>query len=500
MDIILRAYNISKNFPGVNALKKVHFELIKGEVHALMGENGAGKSTFIKVLAGIYSCDEGFIEIIGQMCNINSVDNAIKHGISVIHQELQLALEMTVSENIYMGREHIYKKMPLLDHKTMDLMAAEVLHKLDLDIDPTTKVGTLSIANRQMVEIAKAISRNASIIVMDEPTSSLTEKEVDILFNVIRDLRKKGVSIIYISHRLEEVFQISDRITVFRDGCYVDTTVTSKTNRNNLINMMVGRDLNDYYLKKTYVTDEKLLEISGLNRKGFLKDINFSVNKGEVLGIAGLVGSGRTELARAICGIDKADSGTIVLNGNMCCIDNVLHAIKNGIAFVSEDRKKEGLFLENTLRFNVSFLALSKFIKHLKVNKKYEYKLVDHYIEMLKIKAFSIEQKVEDLSGGNQQKVVLAKWLITNPILIILDEPTRGIDIGAKSEIYSIIYKMASQGRGVVVISSDLPELINICDRLLVMCAGRITGEFRRDEFEQANIMHCATGGIQYAK
>lgn len=499
METVLKTTNICKSFPGVKALEDISFELHKGEVHALLGENGAGKSTLIKILAGIYRSDSGAIEVKGKIRDLRSVKDSQELGISVIHQELNLAPDMTVAENIFMGREILFK-VPMVNIKTMHKKADELLRSLNTDFSVYSKVKNLSIANQQMVEIAKALSQNSNIIIMDEPTSSLTDKEVLILYSVIRKLKSRGVAVIYVSHRLEEIFEISDRITVLRDGKLIDVLETPKTSRDELVTKMVGRELTDYYSKVSYSTDEILLVVQGLNRKDILSNIDLNVKKGEVVGIAGLVGAGRTELARAICGIDNVDSGEVRVENIKCNIKNPTDAIDYGIAYVPEDRKKQGLFLDNTVRFNSTILVLSKFINRLKVDVAKEKNLTKKYMEDLKIKAFSDQQKVATLSGGNQQKVVLAKWLMADPKLLILDEPTRGIDVGSKSEIYSIIYRLAAQKKGIIVISSDLPELLNVCDRIIVMHIGKITGEFDRNDFAPENIMHCATGGNNHEK
>lgn len=496
-DVILSMRNIHKRFPGVYALKDAKLDLKVGEVHALLGENGAGKSTLMKILGGIYQADEGDIYINGKKVDITGVHSAHANGISIIHQELCLAPNMSVAENIFLGREDTKKGLRFVNFAEMNKKARNLMDSLGLRIEPTDIVGSLSVAQQQMIEIVKALSVGAKILVMDEPTASLSKKEVEMLFETIEELKRKGISIIYISHRMEELFRITDRITVMRDGQYIGTKITKETTRDELITMMVGRELKDLYVKSDHEIGEVVLEVKDLNKKGVLNNINFSLRKGEILGIAGLVGAGRTELARVIFGIDKYDSGVIQIEGKEVKINSPLDAMNNGIGLVPEDRKKQGLVLIRSIGYNVTLPVLSRFIKGARVNKEIEEEIVQNFISKLSIKTPSMNQAAKNLSGGNQQKVVIAKWLATNPKVLILDEPTRGVDVGAKAEIYGIISMLAKQGVGIIMISSELPEIINMSDRVLVMHQGSIAGELKRDELNQERIMHYATGGMK---
>ncbi|WP_297276431.1 sugar ABC transporter ATP-binding protein [uncultured Brachyspira sp.] len=491
----LKALNICKKFPGVIALNNASLEVEGGEVLALLGENGAGKSTISKIVSGVYTADSGEIFIDDKQVSISSVLDAEKNGVSIIHQEIMLIPEMKIFENIFLGRE-IKKKNGLADDKKMIEETNKFLEKFNFDISASTKVGKLSIAQQQMIEIIKAVSFNSNIIFMDEPTSSLTDKEVEYLFKIIMDLKYQNVSIIYISHKLDELFAISDRITVMRDGSTVGTVKTLNTNKDELISMMVGRTLSNYY-KRTFKDDntdkEKVLEVKNLYGKPYLKDINFSLYKGEILGFAGLVGAGRSELMKIIFGIDKKEKGEIYIDGNPASINDVDDAIKYGIALLPENRKEEGLILENKVGYNITLCILNQFINFINVNKLKENSIIKKYISQLSIKTSSSEQVVKFLSGGNQQKIVLAKWLATSPKVLILDEPTRGIDVGAKSEIYEIMDELVSKGVSIILISSELPEVIGMSDRIAVMHDGCITGIIGRDEFSQEKIMHLAT-------
>lgn len=496
--IVLTMQNIHKKFPGVNALQGVNFELRYGEVHALLGENGAGKSTLIKVLAGIYSADEGKIFLDNENIKIENVHQAQAQGISVIHQELCLAPNLTVSDNIFLGKEKTNKtgfvKFPEQNHA-----AQELLDSLGLAIKATDLVANLSVAQQQMVEIAKALSIEARIIVMDEPTASLTLKEVEKLFQMIESLKEKNIAVIYISHRMEELFRVADRVTVLRDGKYIGTKETAGTTREELISMMVGRELKDLYKRTFHSQGDTVLEVRHFSRGNVLHDINFSLKKGEILGISGLVGSGRTELARAIFGIDPVDTGELLVAGQPAKVSSPIEAMDFGIVLVPEDRKGQGLILVQSVSYNITLAILKQFIKRMSVDRHLEKELVGNYIDKLSIKTPTFEQLTNNLSGGNQQKIVIAKWVATNPKVLIMDEPTRGVDVGAKAELYSIINMLAEQGVGILMISSELPEIIGMSDRILVMHNGRITGELTRGELDQGLIMHYATGGIQNA-
>jgi ABC-type sugar transport system ATPase subunit len=483
--------HIAKTFPGVRALKDVSFDLREGEVHALLGENGAGKSTLIKILGGIYKPDEGDILIEGGGVSIRSVLDARANGISVIHQELVLVPEMTVAENIFLGRE--FMKGGFVDGQTMVRETGKVLESLELSIDPAVKVGTLTIAQQQMVEIAKAMSFNSRILVMDEPTSSLSSREVDALFDNIGKLKAKGVGIIYISHRMAELFRISDRVTVLRDGEYIGTVNTVETDNDSLIAMMVGRRLTSYYSRTYHALPEKVLEVRKLGDGRFLREVSFELRAGEILGFAGLVGAGRSEVMKCVFGVAPYTEGEILIDGSPARIGSPADAMRRGIALVPESRKKEALFMQQDVKYNISIKVLREFIRGVIVNKRKEEAIADRYIGEMSIKAPSSAQIVENLSGGNQQKVVIGRWLATKPKILILDEPTRGVDVGAKAEIYAIMNELTRNGVAIVMISSELPEILNMSDRVVVMCNGTITGSLDRDEMSQERIMRLAT-------
>ncbi|MFT4107578.1 MAG: sugar ABC transporter ATP-binding protein [Lacrimispora sp.] len=496
MEYVLEMQNICKSFPGVVALDGAELKVRKGEVHALMGENGAGKSTLIKVLGGIYHAEKGDIYIDGKKVTVDSVIQAERLGISIIHQEISLVNNMTIAENIYLGREPQGKSGLYSGRQTVK-QAREILKEMNLEsLDPERLVGTLSIAQMQMVEIVRAVSKDPKIIVMDEPTASLTDREVDSLFACIEKLKKKGVAIIYVSHRMNEVFHISDMVTVFRDSKYIGTKAIGETTPDDIIKMMVGRELTDLYAGEIQYGTTDIFEVKNLKNK-YLKDVSFAVKKGEVFGISGLVGARRTELARAIFGIDKLDSGTILLEGKKVNPRNTKEAIERGISLVPEDRKKEGLILAQTVKFNMSIAVLDKFIHGVNENQKAEEAFVEENIKLLSIKTPGTGQTVKNLSGGNQQKVVISKWLATKPRVLILDEPTRGVDVGAKAEIYGVINDIAKQGVAVIMISSDLPEVINMSSRIAVMHEGRLVKilDSKTDDITQTNIMFYATGG-----
>lgn len=487
-DTVLRMCNISKTFPGVVALDNVMFELKKGEVHALLGENGAGKSTLIKILAGIYQKDHGDIEISGERKDICNVQDAKALGISVIHQEISLVPKLSVANNILLGTEGIEI---FLNRKKRKEMAVQAMKKLDFYIDPDTKVDRLSIAQQQMLEIIRALSvDNAKIIVMDEPTASISEKDTEKLFATIRKLKADGIAVIYISHRMEEVMQIADRITVFRDGKYVNTKNVGETNLKQIVAMMVGRQFNEIYHYNITNVGETVLEAKCISNDT-LKNVSFDLKKGEVHGLYGLIGAGRTEFARAIFGIDKF-SGEIEIKGKKATIRNSKDSIRYGLALVPENRKLDGLVMVNTVRFNSLITLLDKFIRFVFINRKQASGIMGEYKDKLRIKYSSPEQKVETLSGGNQQKIVLSKWLGNNPEILILDEPTRGIDIGAKFEIYDLIFKLTDQGKSILLISSELPEIINLCTRVSIMNQGNLVATIERNEFDQERIFEFA--------
>ncbi|WP_213485009.1 sugar ABC transporter ATP-binding protein [Thermobacillus xylanilyticus] len=493
---LLRMSGIEKRFAGVHALKGVDFELESGEVHALLGENGAGKSTLMKILAGIYPVDEGEIFIEGNKVSINSVKDAQALGISIIHQEISLVPHLSVAENIFLGKEPV-TKTGWIDWKKMIEETRKTLQQFGLELSPEVPVKKLTVAQQQMIEIIKAVSFRAKMIVMDEPTSSLTEKEVEFLFRTIGHLKEQGVGIVYISHRMNELFAITDRITVLRDGALIGTVRTKDTTADQLISMMVGRELTQYYIKDTAPENggEIVLSVHNLSKKGVLNDASFELKKGEILGFAGLVGAGRSELMKCIFGLDAFDEGEIRIDGKPLIIRNPNDAIKHGIAYVTENRKEEGLFLIRSVQYNITIKVLDKFIKWLRVNARYEDQKTRQFINELSIKTPNPDQEVRNLSGGNQQKVLISRWLATNPRILILDEPTRGVDVGAKAEIYAIMNRLVKEGVSIIMISSELPEVINMSDRIAVMYKGGIRTILNRDEFSQETIMHYATGG-----
>ena len=492
---LLAMRNISKSFPGVKALDNLNFDLRSGEVHGILGENGAGKSTLIKVLGGIYHPEQGEILINGQKVTIQSVMAAKAQGISIIHQELMLVPHMTVAENIYLTREP-KTHSGRIDKAKMNADAQSILDGLGTQIRADTLVGRLSIAQQQQVEIAKALSMNAKILVMDEPTSSLTESEVGVLFQIMRRLRQQGVGIIYISHRMAELFEITDRITVIRDGRFIGTRVTSETDADSLIAMMVGAKLESFYTFTKRTFGEVALEVKNIRRKGVLNDVSFSVREGEVLGFGGIVGAGRSELMRSILGLDPMDGGEIYIGGKRLEKPSPRAAQRMGLVLVPENRKLEGLVLNNSVEFNATLAVLDEFISPKGLSKQKRKAIVDRYVDMLSIKTSSNDKLVCQLSGGNQQKVVIAKWLAAKPKVLILDEPTRGIDVGAKADIYKIIDRLAQQGIAIIIISSELNEVINICDHVAVMFAGRINKILDKSEATQETILKYATGSV----
>ena len=486
---------IDKSFPGVRALDTCELELRAGEVLALVGENGAGKSTMMKVLSGIYAKDAGTITYKGKEVEIPSPKAAQNLGISMIHQELNLMNHLTIAQNIFIGREPKRFGGAFLDEKALNQQTEELFARMHLDLDPRMKVADISVAKQQMVEIAKALSFNSEVLIMDEPTAALTDTEIDELFIFIRKLRAQGVGIIYISHRLEELKQITDRITVMRDGRYIDTVNTQDTPTDTIINMMVGRTI----LQATpevpeNASDEVVLEVKNLNRGRVLKDVSFVLKKGEILGFAGLMGAGRTEVARAIFGADYIDSGEIYIHGKQVNIKSPGDAVKNGIAYLSEDRKQYGLTLGMDVEMNTVLASFNKFLGFGGwVNTKKTKETAVHYVDALSIKTPGIKQKVKNLSGGNQQKVVIGKWLTADTEILIFDEPTRGIDVGAKSEIYKLLNDLAREGKSIIMISSELPEILRMSHRVIAMCEGRITGQLPIEEATQEKIMQFAT-------
>ena len=503
MEYVLELKNIYKSFPGVKVLEDVTLQVRPGEVHALMGENGAGKSTLMKILMGIYKADQGSIFLEGEETVIHGPKDAMSKGISMIHQELNTVLDMEVAENVFVGRELLKKgmeKLKIVDIARMREETGKYFREMNIDIDPRAKMRTLSVAEMQLVEIVKAISLNSKIIVMDEPTSAITEKEAAVLFTQIERLKKQGVAIIYISHKMDEIFRISDTITVLRDGQWIGTKPAKELDNDMLIKMMVGRELTDIYPKDPVEIGDVILEVKNLSRGKKVQDASFSLRKGEVLGIAGLVGAGRSELVETIFGLYPKTGGQIFLHGKEVHIKSAADAIKNKMALITEDRKQTGLNLIVSVKENIASVSIGKLSNHGIVNDKKINEVSEKYIKELKIKTPDGNAIVGNLSGGNQQKVVLAKWLLDEPDIIIFDEPTRGIDIGAKRDIYLLINNLAKEGKAVIVISSEMAEVMGICDRILVMAEGRINGEVRREEFSQEVIMGYAsniTGGKQ---
>ncbi len=485
---------IDKSFPGVHALNQVHFDLYPGEVHALVGENGAGKSTLMKVLTGVFPKDAGHIYYKGKEVEIPNPRAAQLLGISIIYQEMELMPHLTVAQNIYIGREPRRGFRFLLDEKEINRKAEELLSSLHIDIDPRTRVADLTVAKQQMVEIAKALSYNAEVLIMDEPTSALSETEVEELFETIRHLKNNGMGIIYITHRLEELKEISDRITVMRNGQYIDTLPTKDASLDRIISLMVGREIYETKRNREKEDEEVVLEVRNLSRGKAIRDVSFKLKKGEILGFAGLLGAGRTEVARAIFGADPIDSGEIYIRGKRVHIKSPTDAVKYGIGYLSEDRKRYGLMLGMDVEDNIVIATLERFLGRLGwVKKARTSEEAQRRVEELEIKTPSLQQKVRYLSGGTQQKVVVAKWLTRNCDILIFDEPTRGIDVGAKSEIYKLLNELAESGKSIIMISSELPEILRMSHRIIVMCEGRITGELIAEEATQERIMQYAT-------
>ncbi|KDX44102.1 sugar ABC transporter ATP-binding protein [Escherichia coli] len=494
-ETFLQMKHITKRFPGVLALNDVQFSLRRGEVHALLGENGAGKSTLMKILSGVYQPDEGEIIFEDKPVSFSDPLSAQNVGITIIHQEFNLFPELTVEENIFIGREFCKKNRWRLDEKQQRQATIEILQKLNLAIKPDTLVADLTVAQQQMVEIAKAISVNARILIMDEPTAALTETEIESLFRVTRLLKEQGTGIVYISHRLEELALIADRATVMRDGQYISTVDYECVKISDLIAMMVGRDLGNIYPRREALQQRiPVLEVNGLTRKGVLNDINFTLYRGEILGFAGLMGAGRTELARAIFGADSIDSGTLKLNGKETVIKDISDAIQQGISYLTEDRKKEGLALNLSVEQNIMLGNYPEYSDRFgNVDSRRCQQTSEEQVKALRIKTPNLEQAALNLSGGNQQKIIIARWVCKDTDILIFDEPTRGIDVGAKLEIYELMNRLVAKGKSIIMISSELPEVLGMCDRILVMRSGRITGELSAKEATQEKIMQYAT-------
>lgn len=485
--------DIYKSFGKNDVLKGVNFTLNDGEIHALVGENGAGKSTLMNILSGVLSKDKGEILIDGKEVDISDTNVAKKYGISFIHQELSDWPELTVMDNIFMNNE--IKNGIFLDKAKTRKKCIELLERFDLDINPKTKVSELSVGQRQMMEIAKANLNKVNVLILDEPTSALTNNEIDKLFKLIKRLRDKNVSMIYISHRMEEIFSLTNKITVMRDGKSVSVMDTNKTDEREVVSYMVGRDIGDFYPEMDAEISDVKIELKNFNREGFFKDINIKAKKGEVLGISGLMGAGRTEIMRSVFGLDPKDSGEVFIDGKKIEIKNPADAIKNKIGFVTENRQEEGLILDESIRENISLLNFDKFSKNSFIDKAKEKNLSDNLVDSFKVKTQSSESKISDLSGGNQQKVVFAKWYAIGPEILILDEPTKGVDVGAKREIYDLIKELTKKAVSIILISSDLPELISLSNRIYVIHEGKIQGELLKKDASQEKIMTLATGG-----
>lgn len=492
-NVVLEMKNIVKEFNGVRVLDQVSFRLRRGTVHTLMGENGAGKSTLMKILNGIYTKTSGQIVIDGREVEMRNSKVARQHGVAMIHQELSAFPNLSIAANMFMANEHL--SFGLIDERKMNRRCQEIFQRLGITLDPRRSISTLSVAETQMVEIAKAISINADIIVMDEPTSAITESEVDRLFQVIRDLREEGKAIIYISHKMDEIFRISDEITVLRDGCLAGSDLAENMNQEKLIGLMVGRTLDQQFFKSSHEFGPVMLEVQGLSQKGKFKNVSFQVRKGEILGFAGLMGAGRTEVVETIFGLTKRSEGEILMDGKPVSIQGPKDAIQKGVAFVSEDRKLVGLNLIGTVKENITLANLRRYCAGgVVIRDKEECAAADRYIDKLKIKTDSRNKLAGNLSGGNQQKVVLSRWLSCEPRILILDEPTRGIDVGAKAEIYRLMDQFVSKGNCILMVSSEMPEVLGMSDRIVVMHEGALTAVFDRENATQEKIMAAASG------
>ncbi|MBB4575220.1 MULTISPECIES: sugar ABC transporter ATP-binding protein [Rhizobium] len=491
-EYLLSAEGVRKEFPGVVALDDVQFRLKRASVHALMGENGAGKSTLMKILAGIYTPDKGDIRLKGIEIQLKSPLDALENGIAMIHQELNLMPFMTVAENIWIRREP-KNRFGFVDHGVMHRMTEELFDRLNISIDPDIEVRYLSVANRQMVEIAKAVSYNSDVLIMDEPTSALTEREVEHLFRIIRDLRAQGIGIVYITHKMNELFEIADEFSVFRDGRYIGTHASTDVTRDDIIRMMVGREITQMFPKEEVPIGEVVLSVKDLCLNGVFRNVSFEVRAGEILGVAGLVGSGRSNVAETLFGVTPASSGSIELYGKPVTISSPTEAIRNRMAFLTEDRKDTGCLLILDILENMQIAVLQdRYVKGGFVQQGAIEATCEDMAKKLRVKTPNLYERVENLSGGNQQKVLIGRWLLTNPRILILDEPTRGIDVGAKAEIHRLVTEMARNGVAVIMISSEMPEVLGMSDRIMVMHEGRVTGFLNRDEATQIKVMELA--------
>ena len=495
-DIILTMKGIDKSFPGVHALDHVDLEIRKGEVLALMGENGAGKSTLMKVLTGIYKKDSGTITYEGKEVEFANTREAQDAGIVIVHQELNMLGHLTVAQNLFIGRE--FMNGVKIDDKKMNEEAKKLFDKLNVDIDPTETMSNLTVGKQQMCEIAKAVSFDAKVIIFDEPSAALTETEIEAMFEIIRDLKKRDIAMVYISHRMDEIKVITDRVTVMRDGTYVGTIITKDSTKEDIINMMVGRVIYEDPKTQSMVAPDApvVLEVKNLNAGKMVQNVSFKLHKGEILGFSGLMGAGRTETARALFGADPVESGEIFINGEKVTINSPRDAVRAGIGYLSEDRKRYGCVVQKTVAENTTMATMKNFMNGLLINKKKEAEVAQQYVEALATKTPGVDQLVVNLSGGNQQKVVIAKWLTRDCDILIFDEPTRGIDVGAKNEIYKLMNKLASEGKSIIMISSEMTEILRMSDRIVVMCEGKKTGEIDIAEATQENIMNLATREI----
>jgi len=494
-EVILSMRNVHKQFMGVHALKGVNFELRDGEIHALVGENGAGKSTLVKVLTGIYERDSGEIVFEGKLFHPHSPKQALRAGIGIIHQELNMMEHLTVAQNIFIGRESMHRGGLFLDDKAQVRRSKRLFEHLNMNIDPTETLARLTVGKQQMVEIAKAVSHNLKVLVLDEPTAALTETEINELFAIMRDLASRGVAMIYISHRMDEIGEITDRVTVLRDGEYVGMSDTEKVAKEDIINMMVGRVIYEKPKASSNVPTDApvVLEVNNLMAGKMVENVSFTLKRGEILGFAGLMGAGRTETARAIFGADEIQSGTIRIKGQPVRINSPMDAVAHGIGYLSEDRKRFGLATGLSVVENTLMASYEKYEAGIFIHAKKVREITSAYVKKLNIRTPSIDQLLKNLSGGNQQKVVIAKWLINDADILIFDEPTRGIDVGAKSEVYTLINELVKQGKSIIMISSELPEVLRMSDRIIVMCEGRVTGELDIRGATQERIMKFAT-------
>ena len=498
-EVILKMQDVTKLFPGVKALDKVQLELRKGEILAVIGENGAGKSTLMKVLLGIYKADGGTIIYKGKEVRFSSPLDALNAGIAMIHQEISLVPTMDVAENIWLGRENITMRRGMISREGRYKATEDILKAMDIDLDPRAMVRDLTAAKMQMVELVRAASYNADVIIMDEPTSSLSNEEIDILYRIVRELKKKGVSIIFISHKLEEIFELCDRVSIYRDGHYVDTRECKNLKMSELVSMIVGREIKDQFPKMKAEIGEVVLEVKNFNRQGVFKDINFNIRRGEILGVSGLVGAGRSEIMRAVFGADPRDSGQVFIEGKEVRIHSPSDAIKAGISMLTEDRMRTGSIYTMSVMGNTTIAAFDKLCcnRFGMIKEASEKKIFESTKKDLEVKCSSENQLIKELSGGNQQKALIGRWLLTHPKVLIIDEPTRGIDVGSKSEIHRLISKLACEGMAVIMISSELPEILGMSDRIIVVRHGSIVCETKREDATQEKLISYAFGAVK---